>query len=182
MTARVVVNAVLRVSRAGIWWEYLPRDFPPFKAVHTEVIRDALRGPGAAGSLRGGRAATKRSSFRRCCLDTPRACGVSRQHGTKRDHPALRASRGRRRAAGTPRLAVQAAAQVVDPGPGRPPRRGRPARPRRSPTTWPRHPGIRRRRRSSRRGRIASDFAPTICSSISMAIAVADPWHDNQDM
>ena len=31
---REIVNAVLYVNRTGIAWEYLPHDFPPFKAVH----------------------------------------------------------------------------------------------------------------------------------------------------
>lgn len=30
---REIVNAVLYVNRAGISWEYLPRDLPPYKTV-----------------------------------------------------------------------------------------------------------------------------------------------------
>ncbi|GGV99453.1 hypothetical protein GCM10010230_25610 [Streptomyces narbonensis] len=50
------MNAILYISRTGIPWEYLPHDFPPFKAVYdyyakweadgtTEQVHDLLRGP-----------------------------------------------------------------------------------------------------------------------------------------
>ncbi|MBT2369397.1 transposase [Streptomyces sp. ISL-10] len=29
-----LVNAILYVSRTGIPWEHLPRDFPPYKTVY----------------------------------------------------------------------------------------------------------------------------------------------------
>jgi RNA polymerase sigma-70 factor (ECF subfamily) len=43
----------------------------------------------SAGWPTSGGHASKRSPFRRCCLERRDACGVSRQHGTKRDHPAF---------------------------------------------------------------------------------------------
>jgi transposase len=52
---REIVNAILYVNRTGIAWEYLPHDFPPYKAVYsyftrwtadgtTEKIHNLLRG------------------------------------------------------------------------------------------------------------------------------------------
>ena len=52
---REIVNAILYVNRAGIAWEYLPHDLPPYKTVYdyyakwaedgtTESIHDTLRG------------------------------------------------------------------------------------------------------------------------------------------
>src|SRR6266480_256402 len=52
---REIVNAILYVNRTGIAWEYLPHDFPPYKAVYgyyarwekdgvTETIHEARHG------------------------------------------------------------------------------------------------------------------------------------------